>query len=234
VSTYDDDGLFYPNKSTEARSSTYNSAGRDPASATFDSDDELYTGSDDTTMMAPGDGLASSFDEDDRKRQPRWTGSADFGLLVLRIVLGGTFLGLGLQHLFGLFHGIGIHDFETLVRTRGYTAPTMLAWVAGGAEVVGGALVVLGLFTPLGAAALLAVLANVIVLKWPHGFFAPAGYELEMVLGAAAFALLFTGPGRVSLDRPTPWFRRPGLSGFIFLVIGAAVAIVFLFVLRNH
>jgi len=119
------------------------------------------------------------------------------------------------------------------VAANGYKYPNIMAWVAGGSELVGGALLIVGLFTPLAAAAILGLLANVIVLKWKIGFFAP-GYELELILAAGAFALLFAGPGRVSLDRPTPWFRRPGLSGFIFLIIGAAVAIVFLFVLRNH
>jgi putative oxidoreductase len=105
--------------------------------------------------------------------------------------------------------------------------------VAGGAELAGGALLIVGLFTPLAAAAILGLLANVIVLKWQLGFFEP-GYELELVLSGAAFALLFAGPGRASLDRPTPWFRRPGLNGFIFLIIGAAAAVVVLLVLRHH
>jgi putative oxidoreductase len=221
VSTYDGDELF---------SSTYDSAGRDP-------DEEFgFTGSEPTTSLPPaGTGYSPlPFDDEERTRPPlRWTGSADFGLLVLRIVVGGTFVGHGLQHLFGLFHGIGHDGFVALVRTSGYTDPGILAWIAGGTEIVGGALLVLGLFTPLAAAAVLGLLANVIVLKWKIGFFAP-GYELELILAAGAFALLFAGPGRVSLDRPTPWLRRPGLSGFIFLIIGAAVAIVFLFVLRNH
>jgi putative oxidoreductase len=223
VSTYDGDQPF---------SSTYNSSGRDP-------DDEFgFPGTESTTALTPagtGYGLPSSFDDDeDRPRPPmRWPGSADLGLFVLRIVVGGTFIGHGLQHLFGLFHGIGHDGFVAFVRTSGYADPSILAWIAGGTEILGGALLVLGLFTPLAAAALLGLLANVIVLKWKIGFFAP-GYELELVLAAAAFALLFAGPGRASLDRPTPWFRRPGLSGFIFLILGAAVAIVFLFVLRNH
>ena len=38
-------------------------------------------------------------------------------------------------------------------------------------------------------------------------------------LAAAAFALLFAGPGRVSLDRPTPWYRHPVATGWTFLLI---------------
>ena len=237
MSTYDDDGLFYPGKASEVGGSTYNTAGRDPSSASFESDDDGYS-SGATSLLSPGssDTFATSpFDDNSTGRRPRpmLHGGASFGLLVLRLVLGGTLMAHGLQHLFGLFHGIGFHAFVGFVKLAGYTSPSVLAYVAGGVELAGGTLIVLGLFTPLAAAAVLAQLANVIVLKWKLGFFEP-GYEFELILSAAAFTLLFAGPGTVALDRPTPWFRRPVLNGWLFLIIGAAVAIVFLFVLRNH
>jgi putative oxidoreductase len=235
VSTYEDDGLFLPSKSADTASSTYNSSGGDPSSSFEPDGDYGFTSTGDTTsIVSPGGDFGDpSFGDEPRRPAPKLHGGADFGLLVLRLVLGGTFIAHGLQHLFGTFHGVGIHGFEAFVRTSGYVDPTVLAYVAGGTELAGGGLIVLGLFTPLAAAALLGLLANVIVLKWPLGFFEP-GYELELALSGAAFAILFAGPGRVSLDRPTPWFRRPVLNGWIFLIIGAAVAIVFLFVLRNH
>jgi putative oxidoreductase len=219
---------------------TYNSAGRDPSSSSFDPDEEFGFSESGPTSVLPSSGGSvappfgsSPFDEDDRARKVRWTGAADFGLLVLRIVVGGAFVGQGLMHVFGLFHGNGLHDFENMVKAAGYADPGILAWVAGGAELVGGGLLVLGLLTPVASAALLALLSNTIFLKWKIGFF-PPGYELEAVLSAATFALLFVGPGRVSLDRPTPWFRRPGVAGWIFLIVAAAVSVVFLLVLRNH
>jgi putative oxidoreductase len=239
VSTYSDDGLFLSGRKAEtSSSSTYNAAGRDPSS-TFDPDDEFgYTGGDNTSVIQPSGGAAtfgpSPFDEDDQLRTVQWRGNADFGLLVLRLVLGGIFVGHGLRHLFGLFHGTGFTALVDFIRVSGYTDPHVLAWIAGITELVGGALVVIGLFTPLASAALLGLLANVVFLQYHHGFFAPGGVELEVALGGAAFALLFTGPGRVSLDRPTPWFRRPGLNGFIFLFLAAAASVLFLFVLRDH
>ncbi|HEX3648545.1 MAG TPA: DoxX family protein [Pseudonocardiaceae bacterium] len=240
MSTYSDDGLFYSRRKAEtSSSSTYNSAGRDPSSSTFDPDEEFgYTGGDTTSVIQPG-GAASNygpspFDEDDKLRTVHWRGNADFGLLVLRVVLGGIFVGHGLRHLFGLFHGTGLDPLVTFIRVSGYTDPHLLGYIAGITELVGGILLVLGLFTPLATAALLGLLANVVVLNYKHGFFAPNGIELEVILGAAVFALLFTGPGRVSLDRPTPWFRRPGLNAFIFLFLSAAASVLFLFVLRDH
>lgn len=239
MSTYSDDGLFYSSRNTEtSSSSTYNAAGRDPSS-TFDPDDEFgYTGGDSTSVISPGGGSGSygpsPFDEDDQLRTVHWRGNADFGLLVLRVVLGGIFVGHGLRHLFGLFHGTGLDPLVAFIQASGYTDPHLLGYIAGVTELAGGVLLVLGLFTPLATAALLGLLANVVVLNYHHGFFAPNGIELEAILGAATFALLFTGPGRVSLDRPTPWFRRPGLNAFIFLFLSAAASVLFLFVLRDH
>jgi putative oxidoreductase len=91
--------------------------------------------------------------------------------------------------------------------------------------------VVLGLFFPVGAAAILAVMANVIVVKGNWNQFL-GGVELEMIYAAAAFGLLFAGPGRVALDRHTPWWRRAPLFGLIFLVIAAGLSVVTLVVWR--
>jgi putative oxidoreductase len=242
VSTYEDDGLFRPGRAAGRSGSagaTYDSAGGDPEVTGYEPDGDYgYTTADDSTsLLEPGsttsDYMASLGDEPPRKPAPRLHGGADFGLLVLRLVVGGTFVAHSLQHLFGLFHGVGLDKFAAFVRTSGYIDPNILAWVAGGAELAGGVLFALGLFTPLAAAALLGLLANLVVLKWPLGFFEP-GFELEFALGAGAFAVVFAGPGRVAVDRPMPWFRRPVLTGWLFLVLGAGVAVVFLFVLRNH
>jgi len=244
VSTYDDrpekadEGLFYPSTSA---ASTYNAAGHDPAANQFDefatetSSEATSSGGGATSVMAPAGGFSTGMPDPfaDPVRPPyRWHGGADFGLLVLRLIVGGTFVANGLQELFGLFHGMGRTGLGQLLVAAGYQHVSVLVWVTGGTELVAGALMVLGLFTPVAAAGMLGLLANVIVLKWPNGFFG-SGYQLELVLSAAAFALLFAGPGRVSLDRPTPWFRRPVLNGFLFLIIAAAAALVALLVLKK-
>lgn len=252
MSTYDDrsgktrgadDGLFYPETSGGSGSSTYNSSGRDPSSSGFDPDPDAefgFTGGGATSVMPPGGGSSfgvSPFDDGDLtggRPQARTHGGADLGLLVLRIVVGGTFVIQGLRHLFGMLQGAGFHAFTNVVADQGYQHASILAYVSGGAELVAGALLVIGLFTPAAAAALLAILGNVIALKWKHGFYAPGGYELQLVLAAGAFALLFAGPGRVALDRPTPWHRRPVVSGVVFLIIGGAIAAAVFLVLRKH
>lgn len=236
--------MFTPSQSrSDATSgSTYTSQGHDPSQGFTDPDfdDQGFNESSSATTvlpagtpvgtrsgtggygsgLGPGDfGSEDSF-EDGLRPPVKWHGGADFGLLVLRLVVGGTAIAHGLQHVFGLFHGLGIHRFADLLTAFGYKQSNILAWVTGVTELGGGSLLVLGLFTPLAAAGLLGVLLNVIALKWKVGFFAP-GYELELSLAAAAFTLMFTGPGRVSLDRPTPWFRHPVANAIVLLIIAA-------------
>jgi putative oxidoreductase len=162
-----------------------------------------------------------------------WHGGLDFALLVLRLVIGGTFVAHSLQKLFGLWGGLGIDGFARYLGSFGFSQTTLLAWITGIGELAGGALLILGLFTPIGAAALLAVSANVIYLKWNAGFFdPPAGFEREALLAAGSFVFLFTGAGRVSLDRPTPWGRRPVPLGLFMLLIAAGLCVLSLIVLR--
>jgi putative oxidoreductase len=256
VSTHEGSGgLFESGSSAERAGGTYDAAGQDPVNLFAESgygDPSSYSGQSDyagaegygeaqestsllsTTYRPPSSPI---FDEEAYSAQrsaSSWHGGADLGLLVLRLVIGGTFAVYGLQHLFGLFKGNGVDSFGTFLQTAGYHYPTVMAWVGGGAELVGGALLILGLFTPVAAGALLALVSNVIVLKWPLGFFAANGYQLQLILAGAGFALLFTGPGRVSLDRPTPWYRHPVGSGLTFLIIGAAASVGVLLLLRNH
>lgn len=184
------------------------------------------------TTMLPG---SSPFDEEAaevaEERRARWHGGADFGLLVLRLVVGALFIAHGLQKLFGWFNGDGINGTADLLAGFGYRETTILAWVTGVTELTGGALLVLGLFTPIGAAAILGVMANVLVVKADMDMFA-ANVELESVYAAAAFALLFAGPGRVSLDRPTHWYRYAPAYGFVFLLVSAAASVTMLLVFR--
>ncbi|MGQ0839761.1 DoxX family protein [Actinokineospora sp.] len=166
------------------------------------------------------------------EREPlAWHVGADLGLLVLRVTLGALFLAHGLQKVFGLMQGPGIDGFAQVLGSLGYEQTTLLSWVTGITELAGGALLILGLFTPAAAAAVLGVMANVIWVKVDTAAFAGA-VELETSYAAAAFALLFTGAGRISLDRNTPWLRRAPAFGFVFLLLAAGLSVVTLVVLR--
>lgn len=207
-------------------------AGTDAISP-FDSSTKSF----DTTAYTPLDKSTVDVRDDevpagDDRRKFGWTAGPDIGLLGLRAVLGGIFLLHGLQKVFGLFGGPGINGFAQSLEKMGYRESVVLAWVTGITELAGGSLLVLGLFTPLVAAGLLAVMANVIALKYKGGFFGPNGVELELALAGMAFAALFAGPGRAALDYNRSWFRHPLAAGFVALLIGAGGAAVTYFVFR--
>ncbi|QUQ71388.1 DoxX family protein [Kutzneria sp. CA-103260] len=151
-----------------------------------------------------------------------WHGGADLGLLALRLMLGGLVGVHGAQRVFGLFGGHGLGDFTKSLQQAGFKYTDILAPALGYAELGGAVLLVLGLFTPLAAAAVLVVVGNTIILQWNGGL---SAYELAASLSGAAFAVLFAGPGRISLDRPTPWYRHAlgyGTSLFSLAVIAVA------------
>ncbi|MBB5955422.1 putative oxidoreductase [Saccharothrix tamanrassetensis] len=209
----------------------------------FDKD----TSSFDTTGYTPvdtfGETATTHYEDEDERKPFAWSGSADLGLLVLRVALGGVFIGHGLQKVFGLFGGPGIDTFaEQLRNDFGFREAKILAWVTGVTELAGGSLLVLGLFTPLAAAGILGVMVNAIVLKYGGGPL-PAGgvkgflttgdgIELEVAYAAMAFGLMFAGPGRAAIDYNRSWFRHPLPAGFICLVLAAGATTATLLVFR--
>ena len=109
----------------------------------------------------------------------------DVGLLILRVVLGGVFIGHGTQKLFGWFGGPGRQGFGSWLASMGYRPEKPLALLAGLAEAGGGASLALGFITPLGAAAIIArsfARIHESNLKeqgvLPLTFADPAGYDL--------------------------------------------------------
>ena len=174
-----------------------------------------------------------------KRRELTWNPSADLGLLLLRFAVGGVFFAHGMQHVFGLWGGVGMTGLRNALTAFGFRNVNVLAWVTALTELVGGAAVVLGLFTPLAAAGLLALMINAVLLKAVNGFFiagppGAASVELEVVLGLGAAALVLTGAGRVALENGRTWNRRPAPWGVLFLIIGVAAALAVYFLLRQR
>src|SRR5438445_13753872 len=94
----------------------------------------------------------------------RIPGPVDWGLLILRLVLGGSFVLHGSQKLFGAFGGSGIEAFTSNIARMGFPGPPM-AWsyLAAGSEFLGGLAVLLGVLTEFGAAA---IAFTMIVAVW--------------------------------------------------------------------
>lgn len=201
--------------------------------------EELRTADPSTSGGATSGRLLSDFEASTEPIEPeprtRWHLGLDFGLLILRLALGAIMVGHGLQK-FHFFGGAGMDGFSATLQTYGFTQSTsLLSWITAAVEVGAGGLLVLGVFTPLGLAGLLTIQASVIAVKLNDGFFLGAptqGFEYEVVLAAIAVALLFTGPGRISLDANTPWRRKPVPFGLVALLLAAAATVTMLLVFR--
>jgi putative oxidoreductase len=231
VSTEDDRGYFTTGDSSSTTQG-YGTPGSGSSSSFFD-DDAAFSNAQTTTFSGFGEtDTAETDDTEAKRRKPEWHRGLDFGLLVLRLALGGLFVAHGLDKLFGWFTDAGGMDAtRKLISGFAFTEPNILAWVVALTETIGGVLIVLGLFFPAGAAAIVGLMANVLVVKGNWNIFL-GGVEQEITYAALAFGLLFSGPGRFALDRHTPWWRRAPLFGFIFLVIAAGLSVVTLVVWR--
>ena len=150
-------------------------------------------------------------------------GIADIGLLLLRLGLGLDLAYHGAQKLFGWPIGgwfttppgaaeSAVQDLAATTPARmtafagklngmGVPYPEISAWVAACTEFAGGLLVAVGLLTRFGALGLAIAMGVACALAHPASWDSRAqGMELPAMLCCMALALVFTGPGRVSLD----------------------------------
>jgi putative oxidoreductase len=119
-----------------------------------------------------------------------------------RVLVGGLFMGHGLQKLKGWFGGPGLEGTEGMMEQLDMNPPRRNALAAGITETAGGALLAAGLATPLSSAALVGTMITAIrKVHWSSGpWAASGGYEYNLVLIAALLALAEEGPGDLSLD----------------------------------
>ncbi len=152
------------------------------------------------------------------------------GLLILRLVIGLTLAAHGAQKLFGWFGGSGMDGWTQMVQNLRIRPARPWARVAALAEFGGGLLVALGLLSPLGslaiAGSMLVAIATVHVAK---GFFVTkGGYEFNLTILAAVFAVALTGPGIYSVDNALGIHLLEPitlLAGSIALIVGVAITL---------
>lgn len=136
----------------------------------------------------------------------------DFGLLVLRLTLGGLFMGHGTQKLFGWFGGPGMTGTKGMMTSLGMNPPHVWGPVVAAGETSGGLFTALGFFFPIGPLNIIAAMwVAMRKVHWSKGIWNSAGgIEFPLMNMASAAALTFIGPGRFSLDQrfgtrlPTP------------------------------
>lgn len=187
---------------------------------------------DDTPQVL--DGFESAIEE--QLPRTRYHVGIDLGLLILRVAVGGTMLLSGLYK-YGLFDGIGMDAMPEALEGAGFTSQTWaLAWLLVLTEVASGGMLILGMLTPAAAAAALGVTATATYLAREVGYYPDMlesgglipGYQLPLLVAAGAMALLFTGPGRIAVDAPTPWRRKPLPFGLVGVAAAAAASVAVL------
>ncbi len=118
---------------------------------------------------------------------------------ILRVILGFLFAAHGWQK----FNEFTIAGSQASFAKMGVPAAEIAAPAVAVLELAGGIALIVGILTRV-VAALLAVdmLGALFLVHAPAGVFASAGgYELVLVLAAAALAVALTGAGRISVDR---------------------------------
>ncbi|HXC32586.1 MAG TPA: DoxX family protein [Verrucomicrobiae bacterium] len=116
------------------------------------------------------------------------------GLLILRAALGASFIYHGYPKLSDPAHA--------LRQFAGYGFPPYFAYIFGILEVFGGACLIAGLFTR-GIALLLAIEVGLVFVRAvlsSVGVYEFGRYEMPLLLGAMALALVTTGAGAISID----------------------------------
>ncbi len=146
----------------------------------------------------------------------------NLGLLILRLVVGLLFVGHGAQKLFGIWGGHGLKATAGFFEQIGLKPGRFHAAAAGLMEFGGGLLLAFGLFTPFAAAILIAVMtAAVITVHFAKGLWSTnGGFEYNLVLAAASFALAAIGAGSWSLDHALSFSIHGVLWGVGALLVG--------------
>ena len=125
----------------------------------------------------------------------------DLGLLTLRLTTGALLTGHGMQKLAGKFGGNGLAGTGQWMESIGLQPGQAWAAMAGLGE-ASGALIALGFLEPLGEIGVIAAMTMAIgKAHWGKPIWVTSGGgELPATNIAIASALMFTGPGVISLD----------------------------------
>ncbi|MCP8967923.1 DoxX family protein [Ectobacillus ponti] len=124
-----------------------------------------------------------------------------WGLLLIRLVVGITFMGHGAQKLFGWFGGYGLKGTGGWLDSIGVKPGVAMAFIAGAAELVGGFLFAAGILTWVGSILLAAtMLVAIAKVHAPNGYWVTQnGSEYNVVLIAVVIGVALIGPGAYTL-----------------------------------
>lgn len=124
-----------------------------------------------------------------------------FGLMFVRVALGGTVTMHGLSHVFGILGGPGLASFAANLAKNHPELPAWSGHALAVTELAAGALLLLGLFPRLATLAALLVLGAFVWLGKHHRTFFDdqGGIEIYLLQAAMALCVFTCGPGRFAL-----------------------------------
>lgn len=152
----------------------------------------------------------------------------NFGLLILRLAVGGTIAAHGAQKLTpARYGGLGIDNVTGFVAGLGFRSARWHAWLLAVTELAAGVALAAGLLTPVAAAAVIGVMVAAIgTVHWTKGFFAQAGgFEFPLLLAGGALAVAATGAGDWSVDHSLGWDLTSAAWTAFALVVGVAAGL---------
>lgn len=130
---------------------------------------------------------------------PQLFNYSELAPFILRVTVGVIFIAHGYPKLFKNFGGT-VQFFGSI----GLKPAKYLAIIVGVSEFFGGIALFLGFFTQIAALLISIVMLVAMVyvkkIKFKKGLV--DGYELDLILFAAALALVFLGPGAFAIDLP--------------------------------
>ena len=158
--------------------------------------------------------------------------NADFGMLLLRLLVGLLFVGHGSQKVFGWFGGKGMAGQTAAMERMGLQPAHAWAWVSALGELLGGLGLATGLLTPFAATLIIgSMLVAIVRVHWPKGLWnSNGGIEFPLTLATVAFVTGLTGPGLYSLDYawrlalPEPVTYLAALAAMVIVVVVGVVA----------
>lgn len=185
-----------------------------------------YTGG---AVAAADQGAVDTTDDARDTSKDGKRGTIDFGLLMIRVLLGAYLVLTSVATFFQLGGNEGLAGLES--QFTDYALPNVLAILVPSMQLAAGVFLIFGLITPL-FAALATVVTSFTALHALAGsgaglniFAWDDSVMLSVILLVISLALQFTGPGLYSFDFGRGWARRPLASSWIFVVLGIAGAV---------
>jgi putative oxidoreductase len=125
-------------------------------------------------------------------------GLKDWGILLLRLMLGAVMFAHGASKVFGIWGGEGLDATVAMMAPKFGAFPAYLSIFT---ELLGGAAMILGVVTRFwGIGIFINMMVAVIGVHLANGFIGKGGFEFPLTLAVMALAIVVAGPGAISLD----------------------------------